>query len=301
MRGLFVALALGLVAVPVSLAYSSINSINAYALDEHQCLSCHGDPELTKTTEGGEISLYVKEPTLNISAHRFIDCTTCHTSEPHNVPTPLTKLSLAEKCGSCHQYEYKLHLESIHGQQLAQGNSDVATCVDCHSSEGNPHSVIRVLEYDAPAYRKNIARTCANCHGNEELMSRYGILEKVYETYMRSFHGKALQLGTHDVGQLDKATCINCHGFHDIKSTADPESPVAGVENLARTCEQCHPGAGVEFAGGFLGHRDVSRKNSPEVFYTEWFFTILRNSVIGLGVVVVALASIRWGSSRWRE
>ena len=121
--------------------------------------------------------------------------------------------------------------------------------------------MIRVLEYDAPAYRKNTAQTCAKCHGDEDLMGRYGILEKVYESYMRSFHGKAIQLGSYEISQLDKATCTNCHGTHDIAKTDDPDSPVAGVENLAVTCEQCHEGAGVEFASGFLGHKDVSPRS----------------------------------------
>jgi hypothetical protein len=299
LKGLLLIPAIGLVLVIMISAY---NLSKTYALDENQCLFCHGNPELTKVTPSGQkISLYVDEEALNSSAHRFIDCTICHTSQPHRVATPLTKLSLAEKCGTCHQYEYKLHLQSIHGEQLVQGNPDVATCADCHSPEGNPHSIVRVLEYDAPAYRKNIAQTCAKCHGNEELMARYGILEKVYETYMRSFHGKAMQLGTYEISQLDKATCINCHGTHDIKSINNPESPVAGVENLAKVCEQCHPGAGVEFASGFLGHKEVSPQTAPWVFYTEKFFIILTTSVITLGVFVVTIAGIRWGLNRWRE
>ena len=273
-----------------------------YALDENNCLSCHGNPGLTKTNETDEeISLYVSEEAVNTAAHRFIDCTTCHTSDPHAVATPLTKLSLAEKCGSCHEYQYKLHLDSIHGQQLVQGNPDVATCVDCHSPKNDPHSVIRVLEYNAPAYKKNIAQTCAKCHGNEELMANYGIVEKVYESYMRSFHGKATQLGTYEITQLDKATCTNCHGVHDIRSVSNPSSPVSGLDNLAKTCEQCHPGAGIEFAKGFLGHKESSPENIPVVHYTEIFFTILLAAFVTFGVVVVSLAFIRSSINRWRE
>ena len=272
------------------------------ALDEHNCLSCHGNKGLTKTTEDGrKVSLYINEEWINTAAHRYIDCTTCHTSEPHKVATPLTKLSLAQKCGSCHQYEYKLHLQSIHGQQLAQGNPDVATCVDCHSTEGNPHSVVRVLEYSSPAYKKNISQTCAKCHSNEELMASYGIVEKVYESYMRSFHGKAIQLGTYEITQLDKATCTNCHGVHDIKSVGDPNSPVAGLDNLAKTCEQCHPGAGVKFASGFLGHKKASPENVPVAYYTEKLFTILLITVVAFGALVVLMALIRFTINRWRE
>lgn len=274
---------------------------DAYALDENNCLSCHGNSDLTTNVNGKTISLYVNEEKVNTAAHRFIDCITCHGNDPHNVATPLTKLSLAEKCGTCHQYEYKLHIESVHGRQLVQGNPDVATCVDCHSAESNPHSVIRVLEYTSPAYKKNIAATCANCHDNEELMQNYGIVEKVYESYMRSFHGKAMQLGTYKITELDTATCTNCHGVHDIKSVSDPTSPVSGLDNLAKTCDQCHPGAGVQFASGFLGHREASPQNIPVAHYAEILFTILLTTVITFGVVVVILSATRFTLNKWRE
>jgi len=274
----------------------------AHAQDEKNCLACHGKPDLVKTgPDGGKISLYVSEKAVAAAAHRYIDCTTCHTADPHKVETPLSKLSLAQKCGTCHQYQYKLHLESIHGQQLAVGNPDVATCVDCHSPYQDPHSVIRVLEHNAPAYKKNISETCAKCHGNQELMQNYGIVEKVYESYMRSFHGRAMQLGTYEIAQLDKATCTNCHGVHDIKSVDDPSSPVGGLDSLAQTCEKCHTGAGVEFARGFLGHKEASPTNIPAVHYTEIFFTIFMFSVLGFGALVVVVALFRFSVNKWRE
>ena len=118
---------------------------------------------------------------------------------------------------------------------------------------------------------------------------------------MRSFHGKAMQLGTYEITQLDKATCSNCHGVHDIKSVTDPASPVAGLDNLAQTCEQCHPGAGAEFASGFLGHREASPENIPAAHYTEILFTILLVSVVSLGTFVVLIALVRFSINRWRE
>jgi hypothetical protein len=279
-----------------------LQATTAEALDENKCLTCHKDPNLTKTNKAGvKVSLYVSEQEVNAGAHRYIDCTTCHTKDPHKVDTPLTKLSLAEKCGTCHQYQYKLHLESIHGQQLVQGNLDVATCVDCHSPDSNPHSVIRTLEFNAPTYKRNIAQTCAKCHNNERLMASYGIVEKVYESYLRSFHGKAIQLGRYQESSLDEATCTNCHGIHDIKIASDPTSPVAGADNLAKTCEQCHPGAGVEFARGFLGHKESSPENIPAAHYTEIIFSILLKSVLGFGALVVVAAIIRFSVNRWRD
>ena len=292
-----------LVVISISImSFSAFSATRVSGLDENNCLSCHGNENLEVVNGDGEIiSLYVNEFAVNTAAHRFIDCTTCHTTDPHNISTPLTKLSLAEKCGSCHEYEYKLHLESVHGQQLLVGNSDVATCVDCHSYEGNPHSVIRVLEYNASTYKKNIAETCAKCHADEELMADYGIVEKVYESYMRSFHGKAIQLGTYEISQLDKATCTNCHGYHDIQSVNDHDSPVAGLDNLVQTCDQCHVGAGVEFVSGFLGHKEASKDNVAVAHYTEIIFTIILASVIGFGALIMIMAIIRYSINRWRD
>ena len=182
------------------LSFLAVDSHNASALDQNRCLDCHGNPDLKMTdASGNSVSLYVNEQALDVSAHKYIDCTTCHGAHPHAVGISLTKLSLAEKCGTCHQYEYEQHRKSIHGQQLLEGNQDVATCVDCHSNDSNPHSVDRVLEPASSAYKKNIAQTCAKCHNDSSLMSSYGIVEQVYESYMRSFHGKALELSSNEL------------------------------------------------------------------------------------------------------
>ncbi len=298
MKRLLLYLSGGIIVVGSVFAFGATR---VYGLDEYQCLSCHGNPQLTKTNADGKvISLYVSQADIDASAHRYIDCTTCHGSDPHKVDSPLNKQSLAQKCGSCHQYEYQQHAASVHGQQLAQGNQDVATCVDCHSPTGNPHSVIRVLEYDAPAYKKNIAQTCAKCHNDSKLMASYGIVENVYESYMRTFHGKAIQLSSPELSKLSEATCTNCHGVHDIKAVNDPSSPVAGLANLAKTCEQCHPGAGVNFASGFLGHKEASADNIPVAHDAEVVFKILLISVISFGAVIVILAILRFSASKWK-
>lgn len=279
-----------------------LNSSPAYALDEDNCLQCHGNSGLTKTNSAGQkVSLYVDAQSINTAAHRYIDCVSCHSAKPHDAAAIPSKLSLAQQCGSCHQYELELYEQSIHGQQLAQGDGAAATCVDCHSLDGNPHTVIRTLEYTAPTYKKNIAATCANCHAQESLMANYGIVEKVYESYMRSFHGKALALGTYKATELDEATCTNCHGAHDIKAVNDPTSPVAGLDNLTRTCESCHPGAGVEFAKGFLGHKEASPQNIPAAHYTEIIFSTLLITVVAFGVVIMLLAVRKFIANRWKE
>jgi formate dehydrogenase gamma subunit len=43
------------------------------------------------------------------------------------------------------------------------------------------------------------------------------------------------------------ANCSSCHGVHNIYRSTDPRSTINRV-NLAKTCGQCHPGAGERFA-----------------------------------------------------
>jgi len=271
-------------------------------VDQNNCLACHGDPSLKdlmtkQRPDGSTVALYVDPAVLSYSVHRFTDCTTCHTDRPHDVPTPLTKLSLAEKCGSCHQHQYSQYIASVHGAPQTSGNSDPASCTDCHSATSSPHNVVRVLDPSASTYPKNIAQTCAKCHDDPELMAKYGIVEKVYDSYMRSFHGKAISLSGESAAlqQLKTATCVNCHGSHNISSTSDPTSPVAGMENLAKTCEQCHPGAGVEFAEGFLGHKEADSRHIPQVYWGEKFFFVFTRVVLAGGVVLVVGPFGRWG------
>jgi hypothetical protein len=268
-----------------------VDSTTPQYSDASNCLSCHGDPSLTKKlADGTTVSLYVNAANLPQAAHRYQDCTSCHTDKPHEVQTPLTKLSQAEKCGSCHQYEYDQYIESVHGVPMAGGNTDPATCADCHSTDGNPHSVVRVLDPAASTYPKNIAQTCAKCHNDPALMDKYGIVEKVYDSYMRSFHGKAIKLSPQNatIQQLDTATCVNCHGAHNIKSVTDPASSVAGMDNLVKTCKGCHPQAGPQFVSGFLGHKVASSTKLPQVYWGGMIFSVLSRVMLAGGLMVMA-------------
>jgi nitrate/TMAO reductase-like tetraheme cytochrome c subunit len=264
-------------------------------VDENNCLSCHGDPSLSnlltrQQDDGSSIVLYVDTQGSSNSVHRYKDCTECHTDTPHDVETPLTKLSLSEKCGSCHEYEYNQYKQSVHGEPLQWGNSDPATCTDCHSATGDPHNVVRVLDPSSSTYPQNVASTCAKCHDDPTLMDKYGIVEKVYESYMRSFHGKAIELAPDGapIKQLDTATCVNCHGAHNITSVSNPDAPVAGMENLLVTCQSCHPDAEPEFVEGFLGHKAANSDFLPEVYYGGTAFFVLSRAMLVGGMLVVA-------------
>ena len=276
MKRLLFVLAIGLVAGGLGLAYGAAN---IDALDETGCLSCHDDSGLTKVTEQeGKTSLYVDREALESSIHKSLDCTSCHTSSlllhsASNI-SPLTNLSLAEKCGSCHQDQSAQYLESTHGVSLAEGNTDdVPSCTSCHSTGGDTHSIIGVSEPDSPVYKKSIAQTCATCHDDKELMAKYDISTTVYETYNNFFHGKAMSLATEEqIDRMNYATCSSCHGSHDIMKIDNPASPVANLENLAETCRQCHDGAGVEFASSYHMHQAPSTEHQLPTFIVNVFY-----------------------------
>jgi hypothetical protein len=271
------------------------------ALDLNGCLSCHQNTDLTTTVNGRVVSLYVDAHALDESAHAYIDCTTCHTDEPHSITSALDKSSLTTLCGQCHEYEYSQFSKSIHGTQLAKGNTDVPGCANCHSPDGNPHSIDSVLKYTSPTYQTNIAHTCGKCHNNPEIMQDYGIVQDVYSSYVQSIHGKALQLSSNTIARLNVATCVSCHGTHDIESVTNPTSPVTGKENLLKTCQQCHPGAGPQFVAGFVGHAEASPQNIPVAFYSVWFFRVLLITVLSFGGIVVIAAIVRFAINRWKE
>jgi len=273
--------------------------------DQNDCLSCHGNPALAtlltrKRPDGSYIVLYVDTKGSYNSVHRYKDCTSCHGAQPHEVNTPLTKLSLSEKCGTCHEYEYRQHKKSVHGVPLQQGNTDPATCTDCHSATSDPHNVVRVLDPASSTYPKNVADTCAKCHNNPELMDKYGIVEKVYASYMRSFHGKAIKLAPKNsaIQQLDTATCVNCHGAHNITAVNDPKAPVAGKDNLLNTCRSCHRDAGPEFVKGFVGHKAVNSDFLPQVYWGGKSFRLFSQIMLGGGLLIVA-SSISLRAAPW--
>ena len=259
------------------------------------CRGCHNQPEFQIVSNISSQPDTVKqlEPDREY-AHRMIACVTCHSDDPHQDMAPITKESIAEACGKCHVQERQEHESSVHGQSLAAGGKDAATCIDCHSTQNNPHSIARVLSPDSPAYRASVASTCAKCHAKNEVMAKYDVPTEVYKTYMATFHGKANVLSPYEITQHPKATCINCHGYHDIKAESDPTSPV-NKANLPATCGGCHPGAGEQFAAGWLGHKEATPQQFPVVYFAERFFFFLTSSVLTFGFIfMVALQLGSW-------
>jgi hypothetical protein len=259
------------------------------------CRACHKRPEFETVSVAPVPNANIEaQAAAKTYAHRTMACVTCHEGDPHQNPTPATRESTAEACGKCHVFQRHEHEESIHGESLAQGGTDAASCVDCHSTQATPHSIARVLSPESPAYHGSVAATCAKCHAKTEVMGQYDVPTDVYKTYMTTFHGKANILSPYEITQHPKASCIDCHGSHNIKSESDPASPVAQA-NLPNTCGQCHPGAGEQFAAGWLGHQEATPEQFPVVYFAERFFFFLTSTVLTFGFIfMVALELGSW-------
>jgi nitrate/TMAO reductase-like tetraheme cytochrome c subunit len=111
------------------------------------------------------------------------------------------------------------------------------TCVDCHG--GNPKSIDNAMDESAGFIGKpkviEIPFLCAKCHANIKKMRQYNIRTDQFEEYKTSVHGKRL-LKKKDT---NVATCVSCHGSHEIRKKNDPLSTVYHT-NVPETCGKCH-------------------------------------------------------------
>jgi hypothetical protein len=113
---------------------------------------------------------------------------------------------------------------SKHGQALAKGDTAVAVCTSCHGA----HGIRQVSDGRSPVYPTHIVDTCARCHSDRALMSRYGIKGDEVDEYRRSVHYAALV----KKNDLSAPTCKSCHGAHG----ATPP----GISSVSNVCGTCH-------------------------------------------------------------
>ncbi|MBI4597104.1 MAG: cytochrome b/b6 domain-containing protein [Candidatus Omnitrophica bacterium] len=187
-------------------------------------------------------------------------CTDCHGSHDlHKATNDASKLfwqQIPQTCGKCHENIKNTYARSVHGTAVGAGKREAPVCTDCHGE----HTIAAVKQATSKVYPSHIPETCGQCHATERIVTKYQLPSHVVDTYMDSFHGLALQLGS-----LRAANCASCHGAHDILPSGDERSSV-NPKNLAKTCGVCHPGVGGLVAKGQihsgtqpgLEHRAVS-------------------------------------------
>ena len=127
---------------------------------------------------------------------------------------------------------------SVHGKQLAAGDTKVATCASCHGA----HGIRLVSDAKSPVFPTNVAGTCATCHADANRMAGYKTADgsalptNQFAEYQKSVHFAALT--RHN--DLSAPTCNDCHGNH---GAAPPN-----VGAIANVCGTCHAVFAQKFA-----------------------------------------------------
>ncbi|MBI2931269.1 MAG: cytochrome c3 family protein [Planctomycetes bacterium] len=185
-------------------------------------------------------------------------CVDCH--DPH-----ASAPAIPQTCASCHRETADWYARSAH-----TGAQDVPVCTDCHRA--HPMSAARTLDF----HIESVA-LCERCHGDAEKMSKHGLSTAVMTTYLQDFHGVSV---TYDRKRRPaepvqlKATCIDCHGAHDIARKESPRS-LAIKANRAKVCGKCHENATESFSQAWLSHYIPGPTRAPLVYFVRlsyWIF-----------------------------
>jgi hypothetical protein len=185
-----------------------------YAESNHaknfSCTACHGGDGTVVGMEAHAVAKgYIGKPgRVDIPAL----CASCHAD-----PTRMKPFGLPTD-------QYAQYQTSGHGQHLAQGDTRVAVCTDCHGT----HRILAPNEPTSPVSRRNISATCGRCHADPALMAQYNLPADQVEKFRHSVHGVALFDEDHPMAP----TCATCHGAHGAFA---PQ-----VGSIRMVCGHCH-------------------------------------------------------------
>jgi hypothetical protein len=205
------------------------------------CITCHSALE-------GDLAKPAQQFDVDVHHQAGLSCADCHGGDPND--ESMNAMGVAKGfrgapkknrtpdfCARCHSDAAYMHrfnpqmrvdqlsqyLTSVHGKRLKQGDTKVATCVDCHSV----HNILAVSDPRAPVYPTNVATTCGRCHADAAYMKGYDIPTNQLTLYEKSVHAQTLA-----GGDTSAPTCSTCHGNHG----ATPP----GVSSVANVCGTCH-------------------------------------------------------------
>ncbi|MHB9143731.1 MAG: hypothetical protein ACYC5Y_00090 [Symbiobacteriia bacterium] len=269
-------LALALVALLAARADAApTDSIAEAAIANSRCLTCHPAEPFNQT--------------YHESNHKALACTACHDwihGKPVETPTApaqpgadMVALSrewavrVDENCRRCHKAAGQQLASSVHGSVPA-GYHTTVLCADCHGS----HNIFKASDPRSMVNRQNVAATCTNCHD-----------PRIAESYQYSFHGSAVRLG-----DPRAATCVDCHGSHDILGPDTPGSQV-NAEGVPATCAKCHVKAQPNFAKG-VEHTTSRDRAAGFPLWLAWkiFLVIILIDVAKDGLLITLELLRKW-------
>jgi hypothetical protein len=205
------------------------------------CVDCHaGNPEATDASAAHDRTRGFRGAPRG--ADQIAVCARCHSD-----PDVMRRFSPRQRVDQAAEYA-----TSVHGKQLAKGDTRVATCASCHGA----HGIRAVLDVKSPVFATNVAGTCAGCHASASHMAGYKLDDgrplptNQLAEYQKSVHYAALTTG----GDLSAPTCNDCHGNH---GAAPP-----GVGSVANVCGTCHTVFAQKFATSV--HAEIFDKGCVE-------------------------------------
>ncbi len=269
----------------------NFGSIRDFSIAQSEaCRRCHFD-KYTKTLESIHYSILSQG---NLKAPVCTDCHGSHTV----VQARADKLQSSKRCGRCHQEVYQTYTRSVHGSaMIEEHNFDVPICADCHTA----HTVIGAHTQD---YTDRVPEICGKCHSDAELMKKYGLYPGVVTSYLQDFHGVTLTLYQRQkdgngasLSRRAIATCVDCHGIHDITKATGPASNLVKAR-LVKRCEKCHPGASADFPDAWLSHYEPSLSNAPLVYLINLGYRIFIPFMLAGLVLQILLHIWRYAVNR---
>ena len=204
------------------------------------CLSCHDGDRFTHYAESVHGA-----PKGGAPALRCADCHGNHAIVSVSAESPEARKQFAvATCSRCHGAEESRFTASDHGVALAAGVTGAPTCIDCHDE----HDVRKPSDAAAQTNHARVAAMCLRCHlDNPDVRNRVGPSAGFVSSYENSIHARAVARG-----DTTAATCIDCHGSHDMRKGSNPASGVAR-KNIAATCGRCHAAVLEQYRGSIHG------------------------------------------------
>jgi len=219
------------------------------------CATCHKDVE-EKNKESRH-------------AEAGISCLQCHRGiHPQEAAGEAQgKARSTTVCLQCHSDREK-YVDRGHTARVMAGNTDAATCTDCHGVHGTK-AFEKTEEGDAKK-RAYYTALCTFCHAESGVAGNYGVFPKAAEAFGQTYHGKAMKLGEPD----RVAGCADCHLAHNILPADNPASALNQAV-LVETCGECHKNFHPRFVS-YVPHPDPHDKAGfYSLYLTEKFMIAL--------------------------
>lgn len=260
--------------------------LRSYVLAQSQtCVRCH-DPHLT-AHPGPEWSGGYDE---SLSAAGIgVVCTDCHGSHEVQTAEAWQQPAATTVCAACHTAagidltDPGLLSQHIEAGLFRQRQVNTDFCMGCHGPPDRtmtfPNGDQVSISIDGEGFHASVhgvgnswqALACNDCHENynyphppqEAGSAREYTIEKSndlcgrchqtqHEGHLEGVHAQAMA-----EGNLDSATCVDCHGAHYVPVPDEPRS------RIVLTCRECHSAIFDEFAESVHGQA-VLNEESPD-------------------------------------